>query len=174
MLNLFPLTLVVFAVISLGGCKTWMKPGADGEMLAEDQQHCENETGVSTGPKFIECMEHLGWYHGSTSDADSGSQRAASPNSEVEGAQSVLQDYEPSPDKPLLREIQVPVSATEPERTGTGNWIRFGEETEPLGVAKAQCESANVVGETLDECMQSKGWRQIKFRITVEEPGDLD
>ena len=174
MLKLFPLTLVAFVVISLGGCKTWMKPGADGEMLAADQLYCKNEAGVSAGPKFIECMERLGWYHDSTSDVDSGSQRAASPNVEIEEAQPVVDNYDPSQDKPVSSGVRVPVYVPEAAPRPAGNWIRFGEETEPLEVAKAKCDVGNVVGETVDECMQSKGWRQIKFRITVEEPGDLD
>jgi len=174
MLKLFLLILVPIVVISLGGCKTWMKPGADGEMLAEDQRRCENQTGVSTGQKFVDCMELLGWYHGGTSDDHSGPERAASLNVENEEAQPVAQGDEPSPDKPVASEVRGPVSAPEVAPRQVGNWIRFGEGTEQLEAAKAQCDGANVVGETFYDCMQSKGWRQIKFRITVEEPGDHD
>lgn len=174
MLKLFPLTLVPIVAISLASCKTWMKPGADGDMLAEDRQRCKQETGMSTGPEFIECMELLGWYHGDTSDERSDPVQTASPSVEIEEAQTVVKDDETSSDTPVASEGQGPVSVPEAAPRQAGNWIRFGEETEPLEAAKAQCDSANVVGESVDECMQSKGWRQIKFRITVEEPGDLD
>ena len=42
-----------------------------------------------------------------------------------------------------------------------GVWIKFGDETEQLETAKAQCDGASVAGDTVDECVD---WLVLTMR----------
>ena len=151
MSKLLPLTLLLITLLALTACKTWYKPGADEEVLAADQQHCESETRASTGRIFLECMKRAGWHHTDMSAAGSDSEPVAPPVVEVETDTR---------------------GSTQPRQLG--GWVQFGADTEQLEDAREQCGEADVSSESFNECMQRKGWHQLRIRISVEEPGELD
>ncbi len=174
MSRLLPPVILLVTIVPLVACKTWYKPGADGDTLAEDQQHCENETLTSTGQVFIDCMKHLGWHHADTSDTVSGSgSTVVHSTAEVGAAQPVAQD-DKSPEEKIPAEVPAPVNTGAAGPREFGGWVQFGEETDQLANAKLRCDKADASDESLSECMQGKGWRPINFRITAQEPGELD
>jgi hypothetical protein len=169
---LLPVILLV-TIMPLVACKTWYKPGADGDTLAEDQQHCVNETLTSTGQVFTNCMKTLGWHYGDTSETVSGSESTVHSTADVGAARPVAQD-DKSPEENPPTEVPAPVNTRAAGPGEFGGWVQFGEETDQLANAKLKCDKADTSDESFSECMQSKGWRPINFRITTQQPGELD
>lgn len=163
------ISTVVF--LSLTSCKTWYKPGADEEALTADQQRCEDETGASTGNIFLGCMRRAGWHHSNGSVAATESEAVMPSVVEAETAQSEARRDNALPDE---AEVIPAETVHAPGRRHVGGWIQFGENAGQLEDARAQCDKAGTGGKTFNECMQVKGWRPITFRLSVEEPGELD
>jgi len=85
--------------------------------------------------------------------------------------------YKPGADEEVLTTDQQHCESdtrgsTQPRQLG--GWAQFGADTEQLEDAREQCGEADVSSESFNECMESKGWHQLRIRISVEEPGELD
>ncbi len=156
------------ALLPLAGCTAWYKPGADEEELTTARQRCEEETQVSSGQPFVECMERAGWRYATFS--------ASTVEPETESP-SVT---EPPPESPEATEA-TEAQTESPEVTGkpiqprrVGGWYQVGEEIEQLQDAKARCHENGVGSKAYYACMQTRGWRPLGFRISIEEPDPMD
>jgi len=172
MSKFFALIICAGVLFSQASCKTWYKPGGDEESLAADQQHCEQETGESSGTLYMDCLKRAGWGYRDTSAAkDSGSDSASRA---LLATPAVHQDQTSPVDTPSAGKSGTPPVVTKAGSPGVGSWVQFGVNTGQLESARAQCDETGAGSEAFKKCMQGKGWQPIKFRITVQEPGDLD
>ena len=159
------LRLLLITLVPLTGCTAWYKPGADEEELTAAQQRCEDETQMSSGQKFVQCMERAGWRYATFSAS------VAAPESESPAV------TEPTPKSPEAAEAQsespkVRNNPAQPRRVR--GWYQLGENTERLQDAKADCHETGVGSKAYYACMQTKGWRPVSFRLSVEEPDPMD
>lgn len=173
MLKFVALIFYTVVLFSLASCKTWYKPGADEESLSVDQQRCEQETGESSGEHYMDCLKRAGWGYHDTSAASEDSGPDSSSRAPL-ATPEVQQDQASPVDMPSAGESGAPPVVSNAGSQGTAGWIQFGEDTVQLESAKAQCDATGAGSEAFKKCMQGKGWRPIRFRITVEEPGELD
>jgi hypothetical protein len=135
-------------LLSLSACKTWYK-------------------------LYMDCLKRAGWHYSDTSVT--GGDPGPGAATEVKTAAPALQHDKASPaDEPSTVEAEQPVVTSRAGSPQAGGWVQFGAETEQLENAKLQCDEAGAGSEAFNDCMHGKGWRPISFRITVEEPGDLD
>jgi predicted small secreted protein len=173
------LAIVLIASLALAACKTWYKAGGDGDALSSDQARCADETQALSGQTFEACMERAGWHHINTSAEASGlgsrrraAAQAAASSSALQHDQraSEVTGKTEASDAETDRATELRKSAEQPG--SIGGWIQIGGDAGELADAKAQCDEAGADSQAFRECMQDKGWRPVRFRITVEEPDD--
>lgn len=170
---------VISLVLWLAACKTWYKPGAEGEDFDQAQLHCEEQTGSSEGKQFLQCMQQSGWTQSRFSasiendTAVPDASLSAPATSEVPSESAAATSPRAST---LPERHQQPGNNAADTKTGTSphpasiiGWYQFGADEDELDEDRTVCEHETGSHGAFIHCMKRRGWKPMGGQITTGE-----